>query len=145
MQRLLDQLSIEIKYNTLLESDIEGIVRNSRIYFINEGFSVNEKSIKNINVELNDPVLEENAVKSNIEESKGFLFLKNNISITITKKMINILINATQEYEGFDKYKDYMIHLLDNAPVELKDILNIERIEIRKINSLYIYDIEKIC
>ena len=144
MQRLLDQLSIEIKYNTLLESDIEGIVRNSRIYFINEGFSVNEKSIKNINVELNDPVREETALNSNIEESKGYLFLKNNISITITKKMINILINATQEYEGFDKYKDYMIHLLDNAPVELKDILNIERIEIRKINSLYIYDIEKI-
>lgn len=71
--------------------------------------------------------------------------LKEKVSNAIAEYVIdNIRINATREYEGFDKYKDYMSHLFDNAPQELKDVLNIERIEIRKINSLYIYNIDKI-
>lgn len=144
MQKLLEQLVICINYSGLLESDVEEIVRDTRGYFLEHGFTIKEGVHKNINVQLNDPEQIKNPIVSNTEVLRKYVYNRGSIDITVTKSAIDIHVAAGREYEGFDIYKEYLTSIVAVLESKFDGIVHISRIGIRKFNSLFIKNIEKI-
>ena len=144
MQRLLEQLVICINFTGLLEGDVEEIVRETRSSFVQSGFKIGEGTHKNINFELIDPEKVSDNIPSTTEVLKKYVYSCNNIDITFTKNSLDIVVAAGNEYLGFEVYKDYIMIIINQIIEKFQNIVEIVRIGIRKINSLYIKDIETV-
>lgn len=144
MQKLLEQLIICVNYAEMLESDIEEIVRETRTFFVEKGFSISTGIHKNINVQLNDPQAYEEVVNSNIDTLKKYVFSKKNVTINVTKVSLDICVIASVEYQGAKIYQEYISYIYNEFTKRFSGIIDISRIGIRKINSLFIRNIDSI-
>ncbi len=144
MQNLLEQLIVCINYSGLLDSDIEDIVKTTRDFFRREGFSIGEGMHKNVNVQLNDPFALEDEINSSIESMRRFSFELNNVHIGITRESIEMTIAAGIEYQGFEAYNRYISCMISVIYEKYGQIITITRMGIRKINSLFIKNLNSI-
>ena len=143
MKRLLDQLIVVIRYEGLLQSDIDEVVGKTKDYFRQEKFNISEGTHKNVDVLINEPVQNDNSLKTNTEVIKKYLFIKDNLQMVFTKNAIEMTVDAGLEYENFQYYKKYATYIIDAINERFSDIIRYERIGVRKINSLFVRDIKK--
>ena len=144
MQKLLEQLIICVNYAGLLDSDIQEIVKVTREFFVNKGFNVNEGIHKNISVHLNDPKNFEEVVSSNTDVLKKYVFNRKYVDINLTKSSLDICVMASGQYEGAKTYQEYISYIYNEMVERFKGIIAVSRIGIRKINSLFIRNINEI-
>ncbi len=144
MQKLIEKLIITINYSGIFDSDIEEIVKATRYDFKKEGFFISEGFHKNINGQLNDPEVFEVSASSKNDVIKKYVFEKEGISINITNSSIDIVVDAAIEYKGFEIYKKYVLRIINEMITKFNKLFVIERMGIRKINSLFIRDIQYI-
>ena len=53
-----------------------------------------------------------------------------------------MLVTAGIDYKGFEKYKEYLVYIVNKMEEDFKSIINITRIGVRKINGLFIKDMK---
>lgn len=144
MKNILSQLIIDINYNEVLDADIEDIVKSIRDDFRKDGFTITEGNSKSNNcIAIGDPESADIPVQLLEDNVKEFNIFKNNIKISMTRNELKISVQVGT-YEGFDKYKQLIMKVCKSAQEHLKEALVIKRLGVRKINSLYIKDINKI-
>ena len=144
MKRLLDQLIVIIRYEGLLQSDIDEVVAKTKDYFRQEKFNISEGTHKNVDVLLDKPVQDDNTLKTNTEVIKKYLYIKDNFQMAFTKNAIEMTVDAGLEYKEFEYYKKYATYIINAINERFSNILRYVRIGVRKINSLFVRDINKI-
>lgn len=141
MQKLLEQFIICINYSGMLDSDIQEIIKETRSYFVEKGFSIST-GIANLNgIELNDPreILGNADLNQNLLTK--YVFNRKHVDINLTKISLDISVKARLEYEGSKTYEQYIIYIYHTLIHKFEGIIDVSRIGIRKINSLFIRDI----
>ncbi len=141
---MLEQLIVCFNYDGLLDSDIEEVIKKTRKYFVEKGFTLNRGIHKNVNVQLQDPGKVVEPLASTVREIEKYVFEKGNIIINITKNSLDLSVSAGLGYDGFDIYKQYIMHIYNDIISLFSDIVSIQRIGVRKINSLFIRDINTV-
>lgn len=144
MQQLLDKLIVSIRYEGLLESDIDDIVRTTRDFYIDERFTIREGTHKNIGVKLHDPESIDGRILSETEVVKKYIYTLDNIEIIISKNSFDLVVLAAENYRGFKFYCKYIEYFMQEIENRYNNIVNITRVGVRKINNIYIRDIKKL-
>lgn len=144
MQKLIEQLIICVNYVGLLDADIQEIVKVTRDYFVAKDFSINEGFHNNISIHLNDPRHFEETVSSNTDVLKKYVYKRKQVEINLTKSSLDICVMASVEYEGARTYQEYISYIYNELVSRFEGIIAVSRIGVRKINSLFICDIDKI-
>ena len=128
MHRLLEHMIVCVNLQSLLEDDVKKIVKDTRKFFVDEGFKIQEEY---------RPTPDQKVVKL-------FTYAKDNVTIIVTKDAIEMSVNAMEKYEGFDTYKTYVTNLLNAIEKDVDDVDSIIRVGVRKINTLFVKDTDLI-
>lgn len=140
----LRQTIIRLDYDMLFEKDIQKFIEQIYPYLIQKNYKMNSNTMSNFNVNINMDELNNvtNNVDTNIENFTSFKNKDGSIVIDIVKEatIMTIEYNKFEKFEEFSGIFNEIIKILKNIRIGF----SFNRIGIRKINVLFIKNIDKI-
>lgn len=151
-QYLLKKILIRIDFLQVQDVDIDNIVQKVRDYFFESEFKLyqnvvplasmqTDNIITGVNsIDINQPV---SAVSIINETVKEYQFQKNELVIKLSSRYLIIEENIGNNYKGSDTY-EYIIEKLMDAVYKENSYVSLQRIGLRKFNSLVFKEIKNI-